>query len=404
MKKILIVWGNWGPYHRARYQALREAAAKVGIEVEGMELFPKSGYYEWTNDCDDAGIHRLNVGRVESDFNPSRLFRLVLPRLRRIRPDVIFVPSYWHWSLLLNVCSRLRGARVVMMNESHAGTERARGWKRAVKGAIVRRFHAALVGGQPHRDYFASLGLDAERIYTGYDAIDHPYFAMRSDSAREIEAELRTHYNLPPRYFLSLGRMVEKKNLATLVRATQIAIETSSGFRHHLVFVGSGELEADLKHRCTKAGLPVIEHPEGQEAAQAYDPESPAAHFYGFRQIEVNPAFYAFATAFVLPSIYEEWGLVVNEAMACQIPVIVSKTAGCAPDLCLPGQTGFNFPPSDPEALASHLQTLAADSELATQLGEQARLHAAKWDCDNFARQALACARAAREPHADALA
>ena len=55
--------------------------------------------------------------------------------------------------------------------------------------------------------------------------------------------------------------------------------------------------------------------------------------YYGFRQIEENPVFYALAEAFVLPSLKEEWGLVVNEAMAAGLPVIVSHTAGCAEDL-----------------------------------------------------------------------
>lgn len=167
-----------------------------------------------------------------------------------------------------------------------------------------------------------------------------------------------------------------------------------------LVFVGSGELEDSLKEQARGLGLRVVDRTDwkvnGREEAQEGDagPDGVACEvakalqakasppqaentgecsdvtgetpvppgqavdrssetrdslpatrdeencgtvfFYGFRQIEENPVFYALAEAFILPSLKEEWGLVVNEAMACSLPVIVSRTAGCAEDL-LPG-------------------------------------------------------------------
>ena len=246
--------------------------------------------------------------------------------------------------------------------------------------------------------------------------------------------DYRKAYGLPERYFLSLGRMVEKKNLSTLVEAyarfARASVEKhGAGSMEHgvgsmehgekkhgagsmeqranltencklntehcppgLVFVGSGELEDALREQARALGLRVIDRSDwkvnGREEAQEGDagpggvaspPQAentgecsdvtgetpvppgqavdrssetrdslPATHdeenrgtvfFYGFRQIEENPVFYALAEAFVLPSLKEEWGLVVNEAMAAGLPVIVSRTAGCAEDL-LPGSEG----------------------------------------------------------------
>jgi glycosyltransferase involved in cell wall biosynthesis len=173
-----------------------------------------------------------------------------------------------------------------------------------------------------------------------------------------------------------------------------------------------------------------------------------AVYFYGFRQIEENAVFYALAEAFVLPSLKEEWGLVVNEAMAAGLPVIVSRTAGCAEDLlpeatasrssqcsvgsdqfggsettenCKPQtenslelrSNGFVFDPTSVDALSEALRRIAdcgtADggaesarrplgkpaATLKAVMGKRSREIVAKFSCENFAKQALRAAKAA---------
>ncbi|MGA0094754.1 MAG: glycosyltransferase family 4 protein, partial [Chthoniobacterales bacterium] len=143
-----------------------------------------------------------------------------------------------------------------------------------------------------------------------------------------------------------------------------------------------------------------------------------------FRQIEENAVFYALAEAFVLPSLYEEWGLVVNEAMAAGLPVIVSRTAGCAEDL-VPSSgnmergawsmeqeadvraarpyleqrsNGFAFDPASSDALATALTRVAESEDLRLEMGQRSREIVAKFSCDNFARQAMRAAKAATPP------
>src|SRR5262249_39371000 len=116
---------------------------------------------------------------------------------------------------------------------------------------------------------------------------------------------------------------------------------TNPGSRTHLVMVGSGEEEGTLRKLCRELRLPVydkLKSGEKSKGATQRMESTPGVHFYGFRQIEDNPVFYALADCFVLPSLWEEWGLVVNEAMASGLPVVVSETAGCAEDLLVPGR------------------------------------------------------------------
>ncbi|MBC8002287.1 MAG: glycosyltransferase, partial [Opitutaceae bacterium] len=140
---------------------------------------------------------------------------------------------------------------------------------------------------------------------------------------------------------------------------------------------------------------------------------------YGFRQIEENPVFYALADAFVLPSLWEEWGLVVNEAMACGLPVVVSETAGCAEDLLRPGwpalpdhlaatvhhqlakrggrirRNGFVFDPNSAESLTGALLALESSSALRDIMGKASRLIVESVSCENFARNALSAVHVA---------
>jgi glycosyltransferase involved in cell wall biosynthesis len=253
--------------------------------------------------------------------------------------------------------------------------------------------------------------------------------------------DFRQIYGLPERYFLSLGRMVAKKNLATLVAAYGRYCDnwrvTSDGKGRQslasLVLVGSGELEDELEAQARALGLEVIDR-RSADISESCHLSPVTCHleqhgtvlFYGFRQIEENPVFYALAEAFILPSLYEEWGLVVNEAMAAGLPVIVSRTAGCAEDL-LPasGQVtkgrderprssvpetpddladrpylearsnGFVFDPTSVEALAEALKHLAASEDARKAMGQSSREIIGRWGCDNFARQALRAAQAA---------
>jgi glycosyltransferase involved in cell wall biosynthesis len=322
--------------------------------------------------------------------------------------------------------------------------------------------------------------------------------------------DYRKAYGLPERYFLSLGRMVEKKNLATLVSAYAKFCDESRGFARQplgnrvtsdesasqapasLVFVGSGELEGALREQARALGLRVVdrtgweprekgntshgltridaaESARQPERSEDGSPQRPmdgetkglerqaeplnsqpstlneescgTVFFYGFRQIEENAVFYALAEAFVLPSLKEEWGLVVNEAMAAGLPVIVSRTAGCAEDL-MPGATasrsmehgavsgesgenadtencklktansleqrsnGFVFDPRSSDALSEALRRIAdqktkrpKDEETngVSEMGKRSREIVARFSCGNFAQQAMRAACAARQ-------
>ena len=126
--------------------------------------------------------------------------------------------SGWHAFAAMDWCLA-KGVPVVLMSESTATDERRTMWKECVKRRYVRLCSTALVGGERHAQYLTQLGMPPERIFDGYDVVDNQYFADASEQIRAAADDWRRRLALPAKYFLASARFIEKKNLATLLRA-----------------------------------------------------------------------------------------------------------------------------------------------------------------------------------------
>ena len=228
---------------------------------------------------------------------------------------------------------------LVMMSESSRNDKIRRPLLEWCKSQMVRRFDAALVGGNQQREYAALLGIPQHHIFLGYDVVNNDYFARKTDKVRQRKNYYRQVLGLPQRYFLTVSRFIPKKNLSGLIRAYGDYRRLTGDQAWDLVLCGSGPLERELKHQARDiAGI----------------------HFSGFTQIDKLPFYYGLASTFILPSShFEQWGLVVNEAMASGLPVLVSRICGCASELVEEGFNGFTFDPLDIEGLSRLMVKMA---------------------------------------------
>jgi len=253
---------------------------------------------------------------------------------------------------------------MVVMSESAREDELRTWWKEMLKRRIVDLYSTALVGGQRHIDYLVELGMPRERIFTGYDVVDNHYFARRTEEIRnshlrqgnggQAASEIRNNYGLPENYFLASARFIPKKNLPRLIRAYSEYRDrlkrtgvTDAGYNRDtpwdLVLLGDGPLRQTLNTQLSTLNL------------QAH------VHLPGFKQYDELPVYYALAKAFVHASTTEQWGLVVNEAIASGLPVIVSDRCGCVPELV--NGNGFTFDPFDEQELVERLSQMASLSD-----------------------------------------
>jgi glycosyltransferase involved in cell wall biosynthesis len=215
-----------------------------------------------------------------------------------------------------------------------------------------------------------------ERIFTGYDVVDNHYFRQKAEEIRSQTSEVRQKHALPENYFLASARFVAKKNLARLVQAYaeyRRRWEVRSGNSEvrddgapwDLVLLGDGPLRATLNSQLSTLNL------------------NAHVHLPGFRPYNELPAYYALAKAFVHASTTEQWGLVVNEAVASGLPVIVSSRCGCAPELV--NGNGVTFDPTDDDELATRLLEMASLSdEERKHLGNNSYLIAANFAPERF--------------------
>jgi glycosyltransferase involved in cell wall biosynthesis len=221
------------------------------------------------------------------------------------------------------------------------------------KKQFLRHCDAFVVPGKSSVDYLRDCGIPQELIFTAPNAVDTDLFAKRAEVIRQTPTSYREALRLPQRFFLYAGRLVREKGIFDLLHAYG-ALQPELRKNVGLVFVGDGPERSALLER-----------------AAATNPGS--IHIVGFAQREELAAYYALADVFVFPTHTDPWGLVVNEAMACGLPVIASHAAGCVVDLVADGRNGRIVPVGNVQELAGAMADLALDAGLCALMGRRSR-------------------------------
>jgi glycosyltransferase involved in cell wall biosynthesis len=248
-------------------------------------------------------------------------------------------------------------------------------------------------------------------VALGYNAVDNEFFFNKAKRDREVFQSSVGEAKSAP-YFLASNRFVERKNLGRLIQAyAKYGESFHQGEVENiwpLVLLGDGELRGELQALCGELGIKVFSfqgsvfsrEKEGDLNLNSYKLKTPAEGgcvvFTGFRQVEELPFFYAGAGAFIHPALSEPWGLVINEAMASELPILSSKNVGAAEELLQEGVNGFSFNPASVEELAAVLEGMA---ELPLQkravMGSASKSIISNWGPERFSQGSQEAVRAA---------
>ncbi|GAB2542530.1 glycosyltransferase family 4 protein [Spirosoma aerophilum] len=379
--RILIVHNIlWAHYKSSVFQALQQLVDQqpaVNINVLQIARTERTRALFSEEVESEVPVYTYNYellfDRFLEDISLSERIRALISRASAFKPDVITITGYYDPAQVLLLCwAKWKGIKVVLQNESTAVDHLRGGWKEQAKRWIMQRCDGFFCFGSQSADYLLQLGVPPSRILLRKNAVDN--HALRSIYEKTLpnRESIQRDMQLRAKNFIFVGRLIDVKNLPVLVDAFDQALKrTIHPSEWGLILLGDGsEYESLLKqiNGLTLANQVTIL------------PSRP-----WFRVPEVL----ALSDVLVLPSRSEPWGLVVNEAMACGMPVIVSDRCGCVKDLVHQEKNGFVFDPDQPAQLTQYLLRFMNETVDARQMGQFANEFIAPYAPEAVAREML---------------
>lgn len=355
--------------HPIQYQVpwFRALAAQSSLDFEvGYAVLPDdtaqgAGFgvpFAWDIPLLDGYRWRLldRGGRSgdDADLESFRGLRLRHPGRWLTSDTSAMLVTGWNSLALVQLifAARRRRIPVLVRGDSHLRRPR-RLAIRLLHRLFLRLFAAFMVVGEANRAFYRSHGIPEERLFDCPHFVDNERFSAAAAAARPSRGEHRRRWGLTDQAVVVCfaGKLIATKNIPELL--TALALARRSRPELELLVVGDGELRRELETSARELGVPTA--------------------WTGFLNQSELPQAYASADLLVLPSLGETWGLVVNEALACGLPVIASDRVGCVPDLVHPGRTGETYSSGQPAELADRLVLLAANAELRASEGAAGR-------------------------------
>ncbi len=351
--KVIVITDIMAPY---RIPVFNEIAKDSRLDFKVIFLARMAGERKWN----------INTKEIFFSFDTTpaviipypRSFPLLfnpqlLQKLCRINPDTIICGGIHHPSYLLTLCYALfAGKRFILWNESHENSVRIK-HRLAVfyRRMFIRCSSGYLAFGTQAEKFLLKLGAAPDKIFVTPNAVDNEFFIRETEKFRAQKNELKQARSFPRLISLYVGRLIHSKGVETLLEAfSKLPFQQAMG----LIIVGDGAQENEYKRFCRTHHLRNV-------------------FFEGFKQQSELPYYYGISDLLVMPSFRDEWGLVLNEAMASGLPVIASDAAGGAQDLIHDGINGYRFQAGDYRSLSRLMTLVLNDEELRINMGKESR-------------------------------
>ncbi len=355
-----LLWTQFSAYHVDRLEAVGRRMTGQAT-VLAVEVTSGSKVYAWEPSGAVRGAEKIQLfpGRIYEDISPLRRFWEQLRVLRRCdmafigvaysEPDIIFLAFALH----------LLGVRVVMMTASKFDDRPRSALKEYLKGLVLSAYHAAIVGGCRQYDYVRFLGFRRRPVMPGYNTVSMERVREQAGPVPEVP--------FGDKAFIFVGRFVPKKNIETMLEAFACYSREAGAQARPLVMIGSGPLRPELDRLCDRLGITGL------------------VQFTGFLAAPQVSARLASGLALVLVSAEEQWGLVINEALAVGLPVIASFEVGAREALVCNLANGFIVQSASAADIAHALQRIGTDEALWRKMSVVSRERSRLADSDRFA-------------------
>ncbi len=357
--KIIIVLRNIGPYHQSRFESLVNEKLKLYV----FETRPESQEYLWSS----SNSYKYQVIKFpksispEKDISNKEIDCFYKKNISLIKPDAIISVGWSDRSYQrLLLYSNSKNIPCIVVSDSIIKTEKNKRrffLKEILKKIILRGYSSAFVAGKESKEYLINLGFEDEKIFHPWDVVDNSFFEKVNSISQKSE----------DKFFLCVSRLLERKNLFNLIKS--FSNYQKEGGIWGLKIIGSGNLYLKLKKYADEI--------KNQEKIEIIN----------WLQIDDLVHYYKNASGFILPSYFDNWGLVVNEAISSGLPCIVSQNCGCAVDLIKNNETGFVFNPNNNYELQKYMKKVenqTKDEQI--KMISLARTNLKNYDLDIFSK------------------
>jgi 1,2-diacylglycerol 3-alpha-glucosyltransferase len=362
MKCIAIIFTNYGPYHIERIAAVHQQFQKKGWDIVAIELARHEAEYAWQTSVDLLPFPMISVlpDRILETVKLHQLLPLVYRSLSKANPDVLAIAGYGRPAMLAILFWSIWKRRpAILLSATHEDDSQRHLWLETIKRILLKGYKAAVVGGQPQKRYLVKLGFDPKSIFCGYNTVGNSIFTP--DRIRDLPRPISQPY------FLAINRFIPKKNLVFLISCYAQYRQKVGERAWNLILCGDGELRSEIEKYITQLQLQNF------------------VRLPGFLQQNELLPYYAHAGCFIHASLQEQWGLVVNEAMASGLPILVSNRCGCFEDLAIEGVNGFGFDPQNSQQLTDLMVKISSGELDLDQMGHASLAHIQKFSPDYFA-------------------
>jgi len=331
-----------------------------------------------------SGEWRIGPEDNEGMANSGLSFRFhpaLLTTIRRHTPDILIGDGFFKWTFTALLYKLMYRIPLVICYERTFHTERNAQWYRTLyRRAATRKADAMCCNGKLCGEYTRFLGMDSERITYGHMVADTNGLARNtSEVPSAMIQQLRSECQISGTLFLYVGSLSPRKGVRQLLEAWTSFQKLNSN-RSTLMFVGDGEFLREMKSLSRTRSLPGI-------------------RFIGPVDYDNIAQYYAAADAFIMPTLEDNWSLVVPEAMSCGLPILCSKYNGCWPELVKSGENGWIFDPLEPGDTFRALQSCLDHKKHLKNMGAKSREIVSHFNPETAAKSILAACRIALERH-----
>lgn len=271
-----------------------------------------------------------------------------------------YLPEHW-W--LLKICNQ-RKIPVLYIGETFSDSLGFRGWiKKRFTKYWTARVHRIISIGTKNESYYKNLGIPDTKVISGKYCIDPKFFTLSKEQSADTRRDWRNKIKVPDNgtVFLFVGRLFDRKRPQDVLELQRRLQDEEKAY---LVIIGNGELEGSVRQSVSRLKRCI---------------------YLGFQDQNQTKQAYHGCDVLLVPSQYETWGLVINEAFSCGRPAIVTDKCGAAEDLVLNEETGFVYPVGDLDKLEHSCRRLLSDPDLLSKLEKNALERVQEFTPSHFA-------------------